>query len=238
MIAIIDYGVGNLFSLQSSLRAIGEEVVVTADQDVIRQADHVILPGVGAFGDAVQKLRDGGLFDFVKAQAATGKPFLGICLGMQLLFDRSLEYGEHEGLGLIPGEVRPIEGVIPAHLDIPHMGWNALHFIDHPEAAGASEEKQTSSTDPASSDAVPDDIQISENLSGRCPLFRDLTEGDCVYFVHSYAAFDCDANLTATAEYGVPLTAAVQKGNVYGTQFHPEKSGAVGLRILKAFAAL
>ncbi len=238
MIAIIDYGVGNLFSLQSSLRAIGEEVVVTADQDVIRQADHVILPGVGAFGDAVQKLRDCGLFDFVKAQAATGKPFLGICLGMQLLFDRSLEYGEHEGLGLIPGEVRPIEGVIPANLDIPHMGWNALHFIDHSEVAGSSEEKQTSSTDPASSDAVPDDIQISENLSGRCPLFRDLTEGDCVYFVHSFAAFDCEANLTATAEYGVPLTAAVQKGNVYGTQFHPEKSGAVGLKILKAFAAL
>lgn len=202
MIAIIDYGVGNLFSLQSSLRAIGEEVVVTADQDVIRQADHVILPGVGAFGDAVQKLRDCGLFDFVKAQAATGKPFLGICLGMQLLFDRSLEYGEHEGLGLIPGEVRPIEGVIPAHLDIPHMGWNALHFVHD------------------------------------CPLFRDLEEGDCVYFVHSYAAFDCDANLTATAEYGVPLTAAVQKDNVYGTQFHPEKSGAVGLKILKAFAAL
>lgn len=233
MIAIIDYGVGNLFSLQSSLRAISEEVVVTADQEVIRQADHVILPGVGAFGDAVQKLRDCGLFDFVKAQAATGKPFLGICLGMQLLFDRSLEYGEHEGLGLIPGEVRPIEGVIPAHLDIPHMGWNALHFVDHPATAGASEEKQTSS-----SDVVPDDIQISANLSGRCPLFRDLTEGDCVYFVHSYAAFDCDANLTATAEYGVPLTAAVQKGNVYGTQFHPEKSGAVGLKILKAFAAL
>lgn len=233
MIAIIDYGVGNLFSLQSSLRAIGEEVVVTADQDVIRQADHVILPGVGAFGDAVQKLRDCGLFDFVKAQAATGKPFLGICLGMQLLFDRSLEYGEHEGLGLIPGEVRPIEGVIPSNLDIPHMGWNALHFIDHPEVTGSSEEKQTSS-----SDVAPDDIQISANLSGRCPLFRDLTEGDCVYFVHSYAAFDCDANLTATAEYGVPLTAAVQKGNVYGTQFHPEKSGAVGLKILKAFAAL
>ncbi len=238
MIAIIDYGVGNLFSLQSSLRAIGEEVVVTADQDVIRQADHVILPGVGAFGDAVQKLRDCGLFDFVKAQAATGKPFLGICLGMQLLFDRSLEYGEHEGLGLIPGEVRPIEGVIPSNLDIPHMGWNALHFIDHPEATGASEEKQTSSTDPASADALTDDAQISASASGRCSLFRDLTEGDCVYFVHSYAAFDCDANLTATAEYGVPLTAAVQKGNVYGTQFHPEKSGAVGLKILKAFAAL
>lgn len=238
MIAIIDYGVGNLFSLQSSLRAIGEEVVVTADQDVIRQADHVILPGVGAFGDAVQKLRDCGLFDFVKAQAATGKPFLGICLGMQLLFDRSLEYGEHEGLGLIPGEVRPIEGVIPANLDIPHMGWNALHFVDHPATARASEEKQTSSTDPASSGELIEDTQIPASASGRCPLFRELTEGDCVYFVHSYAAFDCDANLTATAEYGVPLTAAVQKGNVYGTQFHPEKSGAVGLKILKAFAAL
>lgn len=238
MIAIIDYGVGNLFSLQSSLRAIGEKVVVTADQDVIRQADHVILPGVGAFGDAVQKLRDCGLFDFVKAQAATGKPFLGICLGMQLLFDRSLEYGEHEGLGLIPGEVRPIEGVIPAHLDIPHMGWNALHFVDHPETVCASQDKQTLSTDPASADEGTDKVQIPGDASGRCPLFRDLEEGDCVYFVHSYAAFDCDANLTATAEYGVPLTAAVQKGNVYGTQFHPEKSGAVGLRILKAFAAL
>lgn len=238
MIAIIDYGVGNLFSLQSSLRAIGEEVVVTADQEVIRQADHVILPGVGAFGDAVQKLRDGGLFDFVKAQAGTGKPFLGICLGMQLLFDRSLEYGEHEGLGLIPGEVRPIEGVIPTHLDIPHMGWNALHFIDHPETACASKDKSTSSPDPVSSDEGTDKVQIPEDASGRCLLFRDLTEGDCVYFVHSYAAFDCDANLTATAEYGVPLTAAVQKGNVYGTQFHPEKSGAVGLKILKAFAAL
>ena len=238
MIAIIDYGVGNLFSLQSSLRAIGEKVVVTADQDVIRQADHVILPGVGAFGDAVQKLRDCGLFDFVKAQAATGKPFLGICLGMQLLFDRSLEYGEHEGLGLIPGEVRPIEGVIPANLDIPHMGWNALHFVDHPETVCASQDKQTLSTDPASADEGTDKVQIPGDASGRCPLFRDLEEGDCVYFVHSYAAFDCDANLTATAEYGVPLTAAVQKGNVYGTQFHPEKSGAVGLRILKAFAAL
>lgn len=237
MIAIIDYGVGNLFSLQSSFRAIGEEVVVTADQDVIRQADHVILPGVGAFGDAVQKLRDCGLFDFVKAQAATGKPFLGICLGMQLLFDRSLEYGEHEGLGLIPGEVRPIEGVIPAHLDIPHMGWNALHFIDYPEATSSSTDERTMAA-PASGSHSQGAQVADSDASGRCPLFRDLEEGDCVYFVHSFAAFDCDANLTATAEYGVPLTAAVQKGNVYGTQFHPEKSGAVGLKILKAFAAL
>ena len=201
-IGIVDYGAGNLMSVSKALDFLGLENKVVTSAELMDNASGIILPGVGAFGDAVQKLRDCGLFDFVKAQAATGKPFLGICLGMQLLFDRSLEYGEHEGLGLIPGEVRPIEGVIPAHLDIPHMGWNALHFVDD------------------------------------CPLFRDLTEGDCVYFVHSFAAFDCDAHLTATAEYGVPLTAAVQKGNVYGTQFHPEKSGAVGLKILKAFAAL
>ena len=202
MIAIIDYGVGNLFSLKSSIAAIGEEAVVTSDKSVIASADHVILPGVGAFADAVQKLKDCDLFDFVKEQAGTGKPFLGICLGMQMLFDRSYEYGEHEGLGLIPGVVRPIEGVVPAGLDIPHMGWNGLHLI------------------------------------GDCPLFKDLSEGDHVYFVHSFAAFDCDQNLTATAEYGIPLTAAVQNVNVYGTQFHPEKSGTVGLKILKAFASL
>lgn len=202
MIAIIDYGVGNLFSLKSSIAAIGEEAVVTSDKSVIASADHVILPGVGAFADALQKLRERELFYFVKEQAGTGKPFLGICLGMQMLFDKSYEYGEHEGLGLIPGVVRPIEGVIPEGLDIPHMGWNGLHLI------------------------------------GDCPLFKDLSEGDHVYFVHSYAAFDCDRNLTATAEYGVPLTAAVQNANVYGTQFHPEKSGTVGLKILKAFASL
>ena len=224
MIAIIDYGVGNLFSLKSSLKQLGLEAVVTADADTIRKADRLILPGVGAFADAMAKLEATGLVPVMKEEAER-KPLLGICLGMQLLFDRSLEYGEHEGLGLIPGEVRPIEGVISAHLDIPHMGWNALHFIDHSEAQVA---------DPDSSK----DTRIPSSGSGRCPLFRDLTEGDCVYFVHSYAAFDCDANLMATAEYGVPLTAAVQKGNVYGTQFHPEKSGAVGLKILKAFAAL
>lgn len=204
MIAIIDYGVGNLFSLQSSLHAIGEDVEVTSDPACIDRADHVILPGVGAFGDAAMKLRAHGLYDVVKAQAAGGKPLLGICLGMQLLFDRSLEYGLHEGLGLIPGEVRPIGDVIPKNLDIPHMGWNALHFTEGRE---------------------------------RCPLFRELQEGDYVYFVHSYAAFDCDQNLTATAEYGIPLTAAVQNKNVFGTQFHPEKSGPVGMKILKAFAA-
>ena len=237
MIAIIDYGVGNLFSLQSSFHAIGEEAVVTSDRELIRQADHVILPGVGAFGDAVSKLRERGLFDFVKEQAATGKPFLGICLGMQLLFDRSLEYGEHEGLGLIHGEVRPIEGVIPDNLDIPHMGWNALHFVK-PANSETTAISDVNAGNTGTGKVDGDAHIIGKASSGCCPLFRDLKEGDCVYFVHSFAAFDCDQNLTATAEYGVPLTAAVQKGMVFGTQFHPEKSGAVGLKILKAFAAL
>ncbi len=202
MTAIIDYGVGNLFSLKSSMAAIGAEAVVTRDPAVIAAADHLILPGVGAFGDAAEKLKSAGMFSLVQEEAKKGKPMLGICLGMQLLFDRSSEYGVHEGLGLVPGEVREIEGVIPAHLDIPHMGWNALHFLKE------------------------------------SPLFEGLQEGAHVYFVHSYAAFDCDAHLLATAEYGVPLTAAVQNGNVFGTQFHPEKSGETGLRILKNFTSL
>ncbi len=202
MTAIIDYGVGNLFSLKSSMAAIGAEAVVTRDPAVIAAADHLILPGVGAFGDAAEKLKSAGMFSLVQEEAKKGKPMLGICLGMQLLFDRSSAYGVHEGLGLVPGEVREIEGVIPAHLDIPHMGWNALHFLKE------------------------------------SPLFEGLQEGAHVYFVHSYAAFDCDAHLLATAEYGVPLTAAVQNGNVFGTQFHPEKSGETGLRILKNFTSL
>ena len=205
MVAIIDYGVGNLFSLKSSFHAIGTDAEVTADPKKITAASHVILPGVGAFGDAVAKLKERDLFDFVKAEAKSGKPFLGICLGMQLLFDRSMEYGEHEGLGLVPGEVLPIEGKIPEKLDIPHMGWNALDFAK--------------------------DKAVS-------PLFRYIKEGDAVYFVHSYAAFHCEKNRIASAEYGIPLTAAVQNGNVYGTQFHPEKSGTVGLQILKAFSEL
>ena len=205
MIAVIDYGVGNLFSLKSSLAAIGQEAAVTRDRAVIRSCSHVILPGVGAFGDAAEKLRETGMADAVREEAASGKPILGICLGMQLLFQRSFEYGEHMGLGLIQGEVRPIRSVIPRKLDVPHMGWNGLHFpADRP----------------------------------RSPIFGDLEEGDHVYFVHSYAGFDCGEQLTAWAEYGAPLTAAVQNGNVYGTQFHPEKSGDVGLKILKAFCGL
>ena len=202
MIAIVDYGVGNLFSLKSSLELIGAECIVTAQEDMLRSADKILLPGVGAFEDAAVKLRDSGLGVLIKELAASGKPLLGICLGMQLLFEKSYEYGEHEGLGLIPGSVRPIRDVIPEDYKIPHIGWNALHFRQD------------------------------------CPIFKYLTEGDCVYFVHSFYAADCDAYVTATAEYGVELTAAVANGNVYGCQFHPEKSGHVGLSILKAFAEL
>lgn len=200
MIAIVDYGVGNLFSLRSSFQSIGAETVVTSDPDVIRAADRIVLPGVGAFGDAAQKLRDSGLADVVVAEAKAGKPLLGICLGMQLLFEKSLEYGEHQGLGLIPGEVRPIAEVIPAELKIPHIGWNALHFNEK-----------------------------------KSPIFRFIEEGDFVYFVHSFYGANCEASVIATAEYGAELTAAVANGNVYGCQFHPEKSGEVGMQILRAF---
>jgi len=202
MIAIIDYGVGNLFSLESSFAAIGAEVTVTSDPAVLKAADKLLLPGVGAFGDAAEKLRSTGLDAVIRELAAAGKPLLGICLGMQLLFEKSLEYGEHTGLGLIPGTVKPIADVIPKGLKIPHIGWNALHF--HRD----------------------------------CPLFKELREGECVYFVHSFYAADCADAVTATAEYGAELTAAVAKGNVYGCQFHPEKSGSTGLKILKAFAEL
>ena len=202
MVAIIDYGVGNLFSLCSSLQRIGADAVVTADPAVLEKADKLILPGVGAFADAAKKLRDSGLDAVVRQQAAAGKPIMGICLGMQLLFEKSYEYGEHEGLGLIPGQVVPMAGVIPQELKIPHIGWNGLHKVQNH------------------------------------PLLQNIREGDCVYFVHSYYAADCGDAVTATAEYGAPLTAAVARGNVYGCQFHPEKSGAVGLKILKAFAEL
>ena len=202
MIAIVDYGVGNLFSLNSSLRCIGAESVVTADEAILRSADKILLPGVGAFEDAARKLRESGLADLLKELAGQGKPLLGICLGMQMLFEKSYEYGEHEGLGLIPGSVKPIRDVIPEDYKIPHIGWNGLHFR-------------------------------KEN-----PLFKYVKEGDCVYFVHSFYAADCDDSVVATSEYGSELTAAVARDNVYGCQFHPEKSGNVGLAILKAFNEL
>ena len=200
MIAIVDYGVGNLFSLARSFAAIGVEVEITADPEKLRSADKILLPGVGAFGDAADKLRATGLDKVVIEQANAGKPLMGICLGMQLLFDEGLEYGCHKGLGLIPGRVISISEVIPKGLKIPHMGWNGLNF-----------QKES-------------------------PLLSKIKDGDCVYFVHSFCAVDCDDAVIATAEYGAPVTAAVQKGNVFGCQFHPEKSGTVGLNILRAFA--
>ena len=199
MIAIIDYGVGNLFSLRSSFAAIGQEAAVTRDTEVIRRADRLILPGVGAFQDAADKLRLSGMDRAVKEETAKGKPLLGICLGMQMLFERSHEYGVHEGLGLLKGEIRPIAERIPAGLKIPQMGWNALKIVKD------------------------------------SPLLKYTKAGEYVYFVHSYSATDCEDSLLAVTEYGTDLTACVGEGNVFGCQFHPEKSGEVGLRILKAF---
>ena len=199
MIAIIDYGVGNLFSLTSSFKKIGVDVVATADKEVIKSADKLILPGVGAFADAIKKLRDSGLDKVIIDEAKKGKKIMGICLGMQLLFEKSYEYGEHDGLGLLKGKVVPMENRIPANLKIPHIGWNALEF------------KRDSD------------------------IFRYINNGDFVYFVHSFYADECADSVIATSEYGAEITAAVQKENVYGCQFHPEKSGSVGLNILKAF---
>ena len=201
MIAIIDYGVGNLFSLESSLKSLGLHSAVTRDADVIAKADRIILPGVGAFADAMEKLEATGLVPVIREEVQS-KPLLGICLGMQLLFDKSYEYGEHPGLGLIPGEVIPMAGLLPPELKIPHIGWNALR------------------------------------IRKDSPLLRNVTQGDFVYFVHSYFAAQCDSSVIADTAYGQWLTAAVQHKNVFGCQFHPEKSGTVGLNILKAFAQL
>lgn len=200
MIAIIDYGVGNLFSLGSSFAAIGADVTVTGDKKVLANAEKIILPGVGAFHDAAEKLRREELDAFLVEQAKSGKIIMGICLGMQMLFEKSFEYGEHTGLSLLHGEIVPISKVVPKELKIPHMGWNALSFVGKKHA-----------------------------------LFKNINEGDCVYFVHSYFAQNCADSTIATAEYGYPITAAVARENVLGCQFHPEKSGAVGLKILKAF---
>ena len=199
MVGIIDYGVGNLFSLRSSFAAIGVEAFVSGNPDELAKADRLILPGVGAFGDAAQKLRDSGLDTFVKEQAASGKPLMGICLGMQLLFEKSCEYGEHEGLGLLKGQVVGMSGRLPEGLKIPHMGWNALKC-----------------TKPA----------------------KLLEEGSFVYFVHSFYAENCPDSVAAVTDYGIPITAAVEQGNIFGCQFHPEKSGNVGLMILKRFCSI
>lgn len=203
MIAIVDYGVGNLFSLSSSLRALGLEAEVTRDPQKLHAAERIILPGVGAFGDARKKLDDTGLVPVLQSQARE-KPFLGICLGMQLLFERSFEYGEHPGLGLVPGEVADLRAdLTDSALKVPHMGWNSLR------------------------------------LAGDDPLFRYFKDGEYVYYVHSFYARNCAESTLATSRYGnVDVTGVVRSGSVYGTQFHPEKSGDAGLRLLKAFSEL
>ncbi len=202
MVCIVDYGVGNLFSLSSSFEAIGEKVVITSDADTILNAERVVLPGVGAFGDAAKKLFDSGLDKALHKVAQKGTPLLGICLGMQLLFEKSYEYGEHKGLGLIPGAVVPFKGDIPENLKIPQIGWNLL------------------------------------KLNKKSPIFKYIKDGDFVYFVHSYYAKTEDRYVSSYTEYGMDITASAENGNVYGCQFHPEKSATVGLNILKAFSEL
>lgn len=204
MITIVDYGVGNLFSLASSLQFLGVQTQVTGDPDALRASDRVILPGVGAFADAMAQLRAKGLTDVLRELAASGKPLLGICLGMQVLFERGYEYGEHEGLGLIAGSVAPLADDLPpdAGLKIPHMGWNRL------------------------------------TITRDVPLLRKIKDGDSVYYVHSYYAKGCEKSTAAVSQYGVAVTGTVVNGNVMGTQFHPEKSGETGLKILKAFSEL
>ena len=202
MVAIVDYGVGNLFSLKSSLDKIGEETIVTTDIDKLSSAERIILPGVGAFGDAVKKMKEHNMFDFMKNQANSGKAILGICLGMQLMFEKGYEYGVHEGLGLIKGCVKPISEIVGNELKIPHMGWNSLEFRKNSK------------------------------------IFKYMEDGDFVYFVHSYDGAECDESISSVSDYGAKITASVETGNVYGCQFHPEKSGDTGLKILKAFCEI
>ncbi len=202
MIAVVDYGVGNMFSIKSSFAQVGAEAVITSDKQVIQNADRIMLPGVGAYEDAARKLRETGLGEVVVAEARKGKFVMGICLGMQLLFEESFEYGHHEGLGILKGSVVPMRGYIDPKLKVPHIGWNALHVLHE------------------------------------TPLLKYCKEGDYVYFVHSYHAIGCKDSVVATVEYGETLTAAVAKDNVVGCQFHPEKSGEVGLNILRAFCEM
>ena len=199
MITIIDYGVGNLFSLSSSLSYLGLENKISRDPKDLRTADHIILPGVGAYGDAIAKLHSSGMAEPLLDEAKSGKPIMGICLGMQLLFDKSFEYGENEGLGLIKGDVVPLLKAVDKNYKIPHIGWNPLI------------------------------------IKKECALFKYINNGDCVYFVHSFYVQPSKEYTAATAEYDIEVTAAAVNKNIYGCQFHPEKSGDVGLNILRAF---
>lgn len=199
-VAIVDYGMGNLHSVSKAVERLGYTSLVTSDAGEILAADSVILPGVGAFGDAMEHLRESGMDEVVRAAASAGQPVLGICLGMQLLFSSSEEHGEHKGLGLLPGAVvrfAPRDGY-----KVPHMGWNKLSFRQ-PES----------------------------------PLLAGLAEGH-VYFVHSYHALAADGDLLAVTDYGHPVTAIVGRDNVYGMQFHPEKSGELGIKLLGNFLRL
>ncbi|MBQ4096012.1 MAG: imidazole glycerol phosphate synthase subunit HisH [Oscillospiraceae bacterium] len=199
MIALIDYGAGNIFSVKNALDFLGIENKLTNNADEIRNADAIILPGVGAFGWAMNMLEKSGLIPVLKEEAKK-KPFLGICLGMQVLFEKGYEFGEFDGLGLIPGSVKMIED---EGLIVPHMGWNKLE------------------------------------ITSDSPIMKGITNDDYVYFVHSYKAFCDKENLVAYCEYGSPVSAMVTDGGyVYGAQFHPEKSGTVGLKILSNFASM
>ena len=203
MIAIIDYGVGNLFSLSGSLAHLGIASTVTRDPAIIDAAERVILPGVGAFGDAMKQLNEHALVPVLDRQVKSGKPLLGICLGMQVLFAHGYEYGEHEGLGYLKGSIHPLAPDIPSAMKVPHIGWNSLRFIK------------------------PDD-----------PLLTNTREGDYVYYVHSFYAKGCEESIVAGSEYGTFIPGVVHTRNVYGTQFHPEKSGSAGLGMLKAFCSI
>ena len=198
MIAIIDYGMGNLRSVQKAFEYQGFEAVVTDDVSVMERADRLVLPGVGAFGDAIRTIREKGFDKVIYKAVGEKKPFLGICLGMQMVFDKSYEYGEYEGLGLIPGKIV----LLPDNVKKPHIGWNNL------------------------------------NVKMRAPLFEGTGESPYVYFVHSYYLETDAPVVSATVDYGKEIQVAVQKDNIFALQFHPEKSGDVGLRILKNFASL
>ncbi len=201
MVAIIDYGAGNILSVQKALDHIGCENVVTSDASVISGADGAILPGVGSFGDAMDHLTDSGLVGAVREFASSGKPFLGICLGLQVLFDASEESPDATGLSVFSGRVRRFPSDMG--LKIPHIGWNSIEY------------------------------------DRECPIFKGLSDQPYVYFVHSYyLQAEDEGVVSAVAEYGIPFHAAVWKDNVFATQFHPEKSGSVGLQILRNFVGL
>ena len=205
-VTVIDYGLSNLLSVRHAFAHFGAETLLTSDPADVLAAEKLVLPGVGAFKDGMDGLARLGLIEPIRQKAAAGTPLLGICLGMQMLFDESEEFGLHKGLGLIPGEVCPLaDDLKDPSLKVPHIGWNRLDIVPGRE---------------------------------NDPLFKYTKPGEYVYYVHSFYAKNCAANTLAASEYSIPVTGAVKNGLVYGTQFHPEKSGDTGLRMLRAFAEL